>query len=145
MFALAVYQDMLYIGGDFIHLGNDTTRAGNIVAWDGSAFRFLAVSNSRNGVSDFVSALVVWNDLLILGGAFPGTADDLTLLNNVAAWDGNRFRGFRNPGGADTGLGGTPYALAVYRNRLYIAGYYSSLFDTIRHDTRSALDCRVRR
>src|SRR5438874_1234441 len=54
---------MLYIGGDFTHIGN--IPANHIAAWDGSVWRALGV-----GTDGPVLALTVFNNNLIVGGDF---------------------------------------------------------------------------
>ncbi len=75
--ALAVYDSMLYVGGDFSITGSIS--ANNIAAWNGNAWSTLG-----NGVDSTVNALFVYDSDLYVGGNFI-TADGDT-VNHIARW-----------------------------------------------------------
>jgi hypothetical protein len=78
----------LIAGGTFTRIGNVSARA--IARWDGTAWSALGDGIGDQGVSDFVSALVVLSDgTLAVGGSFT-TAGDAP-ANNVALWNGSAW------------------------------------------------------
>jgi hypothetical protein len=90
----------------------------NIAAWNGTAWAPLG-----SGTDDNVSALIVYNDELIVGGWFNTAGDDL--VNSIAAWDGT---GWSHMG---TGITSSPqhaivYALAVYNGKLVAGGGFTT-------------------
>ena len=72
------YRDGLFVAGGFDHAG--TTPAQNIAWFDGSAWHAL-----EGGVSDLISAMVVEDDVLFVGGAL--LLADGKPSCHVGAWD----------------------------------------------------------
>jgi hypothetical protein len=124
VYALSVFQNKLYIGGAFTTL-MDNTPARRIVAWDGSAWSFLA-SGASNGVGGDVRALAVFNSRLFLGGSFTSLSDG-TSANRIAAWSGTAFTTL--PAGGSNGFGGTVNVLYNTSTQLLIGGAFTSLSD----------------
>ena len=95
----------LYAGGYFTHVGGASARG--IASWNGTAWQALG-SGAGNGVTNYVDALVVWNDgsgaKLIVGGGFY-QAGGIT-APNLAKWDGTRLgRRRRGLTGSRSGFG----------------------------------------
>jgi hypothetical protein len=69
--ALAVFQDLLFVGGKIFKL-NDVNHYGGIVTWNGltQTWARIPLSPPFYGVQGMVNSLLVWNDLLFLGGFF---------------------------------------------------------------------------
>jgi hypothetical protein len=111
--ALAVHNGELYAGGSFYFAGNDTVYS--IAKWDGVSW-----SGVGPGFYGAVSALKTFGGKLIACGAFYFTVD-LQTVRGLAQWDGTSWSpvGF----GADD----PPVAMALYANKLYIGGYFSSI------------------
>jgi trimeric autotransporter adhesin len=130
VYALAVFNSKLYVGGDFTTLGDGTTSAKRIAAWDGSAWSVLP-SGSSNGLSSAVYALAVFNSKLYAGGGFTTLGDGSTSAKNIVSWDGSAWRTLAS--GTSNGVGfpwDRVYALAALSSReLYVGGSFTTLGD----------------
>jgi len=113
VYALAVFQGTLYVGGSFPQVGNGITVNG-IAKWNGTAWS--AVSGGVSGGGDAVWALAVFDEddtgpgqpALFVGGNFLH-AGDVGYVNNIAKWNGSAWSSLS--GGV---TGGGVYALAVF-------------------------------
>jgi hypothetical protein len=123
--ALAVFNSKLYVGGNFINLGNGTSAKG-IAAWDGTNWSTLPIGSS-NGVGNVVYALAVFNSKLYVGGNFLTLGDVSTSAKGIAAWDGTDWSTLHI--GSSNGVGSTVYALAVFNSKLYVGGNFVALGD----------------
>jgi trimeric autotransporter adhesin len=83
VWALSVFGSKLYVGGQFTTLGDGTTSANRIAAWDGSAWSNLTVGSS-NGVAGTVRALSVFGGRLYVGGEFSTLGDSSTASGQVS-------------------------------------------------------------
>ena len=114
VYALEVYDGWLYVGGDFQSAGGP---ARNFAAWDGTEWHQFG-----NFMNDRVYDLHVWNDLLVVGGAFTKTPDN-TDVNLIATWDGVSW------GTLGTGITGSNdskvMCLDTYDGDLVAAGFFS--------------------
>ena len=128
MYALSVFRDALYVGGLFNNLGNGVTSANRIAAWNGSMWSTLA-SGSSNGLNGFVFALGVFRDTLYVGGSFSKLGDDVTAANKIAAWNGSEWSTLTS--GGSNGVNSDVVALSVFRDKLYIGGYFNTLGDGV--------------
>jgi trimeric autotransporter adhesin len=125
--SLTEYNGKLYAGGGFTLLGDGTTSAKYVAAWDGSAWSTLA-SGASNGVSSGpVSALAEDSGKLFVGGSFTTLGDGTTSAKRIAAWDGNAWSTLAS--GASNGVGGAVSALAAYNGKLHVGGQFSYLGD----------------
>ncbi len=114
VFALAVYEDELYLAGDFV-----TTGGTNIAKWNGSV-----ISAVGGGTTGSVYSLAIYNGNLYAGGMMT-TAGPLP-INNIARWNNISWSTI------DSGIWGengyaSVNALTVYNNELYAGGF----FDTV--------------
>jgi trimeric autotransporter adhesin len=125
--SLAVFGSKLYVGGSFATLGDGTTSAKYIAAWDGSAWSNLP-SGSSNGVNSGVNALAVFGSKLYVGGIFPRLGDGTTVVNNIAAWDGSGAWSTL-PRGNTSGTSSTVDALTVLGSKLYVGGQFPTMTD----------------
>jgi trimeric autotransporter adhesin len=129
--ALAVYNNKLYIGGDFRWFGDYFTNAHRIAAWDGTAWSTLDTGTSRGiGVTVnppvSVTALAVFNGLLYAGGSFTTLITGAS-ANRLAAWNGSAWSTL--PVGASNGVGGSVNALFNSSGKLFIGGAFTTLGD----------------
>jgi len=113
-FAMAVFNNALYVGGRFDTVGG--IPATNIAKWDGSSWSAVAagLGVARNTVfadSDAVISLAVYNNMLVAGGGFTN-ASGLS-VNNIAAWNGSTWSALGN------GVNGGVQSIANYQNDLY--------------------------
>jgi hypothetical protein len=114
--ALAVYDDALYVGGDFTTAGG--VPAKYVARWDGLSWGALG-SGTGGLVNDFaVFQNAVFDDVLAVGGSF--TTAGGAPAQNVAVWDGASWA----PMGA--GLPGEVKALAVYNDLPVAAGAFTT-------------------
>jgi hypothetical protein len=124
VYALAVYNNALYVGGAFTQAGN--FEANNLVKWDGS--NWSSVGSGLSGGSSGgpnVMALTTYDDgtgaALYVGGNFwyaGGVAVD-----NVARWNGSSWAGV----GSGLGGSGVQYvsSLTTWNSGLYAGGYFN--------------------
>ena len=125
VYALAVIENDLYVGGHFTQTaGGSTTGLNHIAKYSTLTNTWSALQD--NGLDDiYVAALTVIGNNLYVGGMFTQSFGGATTgLNNIAKYDTltNTWSALQ-----DNGLGfGVVYALAVIRNDLYVAGGYLS-------------------
>ncbi|TLY18813.1 MAG: LamG domain-containing protein, partial [Nitrospirae bacterium] len=122
VYAVAVYQGQLYVGGSFTSV-NGLATCTKLCRWDGSAWS--AVGTWSTGLSPGdVRALAVYNGKLYVGGLF-GTAAGIANCLRLCRWDGSNWSeatGFA-PGTSLTAL----YALAEYNGYLYAGGNWNKV------------------
>ncbi|KKQ61133.1 MAG: hypothetical protein US83_C0009G0039 [Candidatus Falkowbacteria bacterium GW2011_GWC2_38_22] len=117
VYAMAEYDNELYVGGYFQSAGGVTNR-NYIARWNGSVWNTVgAVSD----INDTVNALAVYNGSLYVGGAFTNAAG-VTNRNRIARWDGTNW----NTVGAVSDINNTVRTLAVYNGSLYVGGSFTS-------------------
>ena len=110
--AMAEYQGRLVVGGGCAC--DDCDRA-PLAVWDGREWTLFGQE-----IQGWVGALVVWNDLLVIGGEFrmEGRAD----VSNLVAWDGKSWV-FLPTGGLGGGKN-TIRALADHDGELHVGGLF---------------------
>ncbi len=85
VFALSVYNNELFVGGEFTQVGN--TFANRIARWDGTTWNSVG-TDAANGVSGgntpIVYALAAYNNSLFVGGGF--TSAGGASANRIAEW-----------------------------------------------------------
>jgi len=109
-YALQVYNNELYVGGDFVNANSMTVN--NIAKWNGTAWS--AVGSGTNGP---VRCFGVHNGELYVGGEF--TMANGTAVNRLAKLSGTTF----SPVGG--GTNGPVYAIGSYMNELYATGAFT--------------------
>ncbi|MCK4340657.1 MAG: hypothetical protein KAY37_02895 [Phycisphaerae bacterium] len=109
--ALAVYQDELYVGGDFPMVGDEWMA--NIAKWDGTAW-----SCPGGGVDYDIDALAVYNGDLYAGGGF--TEAGGVPVERIARWDGSNWSALGS--GCDSHV----LALTEYDDQLYVGGEFTT-------------------
>lgn len=108
IYALTVYQGVLYAGGSF----STPTSVGNLAKWNGTAW--VAASDY---VSSNVLALCVHQGELIMGGAFDKIGN--LSVKRLAAFDGSAWREYAG------GTSGTVTALVSNGDLLYAGGRFT--------------------
>jgi Concanavalin A-like lectin/glucanases superfamily len=115
VYALAVYNGNLYIGGTFTNIGD--ANGDGIVMWNGTSF-----SSLSTGLGASTYSLAVWNGSLYIGGTFSNIGD--ANGDAVVAWNGSAFSSL------STGLGASAvYSLTVWNGSLYIGGNFTNIGD----------------
>ncbi len=109
-YALQVYNNELYVGGDFVNANGMTVN--NIARWNGSVWS--AVGSGTNGP---VRSFGIHNGELYVGGDF--TMANGTAANRLAKLSGTTFSGV---GG---GINGSVFAIGSYKNDLYATGAFT--------------------
>lgn len=92
------------------------TPDGRLRRWDGSAWQPFAEAIPEG----FVSSMALYHDRLIIGGSFTFTGYYGEQINNVAAWDGQHWRGLGQ--GVIGQFFGAVNAMKVYQGKLIVAG-----------------------
>ncbi len=118
VYALAVYNNELYVGGAFTQAGS--VSANYIARWNGSSWNSLG-TGSNNGMSSLVWALAVYNGELYVGGAFHQAGGMTT--GSIARWNGSGWNSVTNNGNGIAGF--SVNSLAVYNGELYAGGMFS--------------------
>lgn len=120
VFAMAVYNNELYVGGCFDSVGDIKSKY--IAKWDGK--EWTSVGKGLNDGYHGVEALVVYKGDLYASGDFT-LINDTTEVEHIAKWNGKEWL----PVGNGKARGTHPYvsALCVYKDELYAA----CLFDSI--------------
>lgn len=115
VFALAVYNGALYIGGNFVTSGGT-----NIAQWNGSS-----LSGAQEGTVGFIYALAVYKNNLYAGGmiSLAGTVE----ANCIAMWNNVTWSALDSAGITGENGWACVNALTVYNNELYVGGF----FDTV--------------
>lgn len=114
-YTLSDYNNELALGGVFDSAG--THAANNIARWNGVAWNPL-----RAGSALAVTALQTYHFDLYASGSFD-TAGTGQNYFNLAKWDGSAWKAFGN-------TDGYVYAMAVFRNELWIGGAFQRVDDT---------------
>ena len=107
--AVAVFQNELYIGGNFQTIG--TVPSPFIARWNGTAWNLVG-----HGLNGLVTDLHVFGDRLIATGTF--SASGTTQLSRIGAWNGSEWQ----PLGTGLGPSAEGRCLATWGNNLIVAG-----------------------
>jgi hypothetical protein len=114
VFALAVFDGDLYVGGNFAIAGGNTVN--NIARWTGSRWRGLDGSFGSIGVTGSVRALSVYGGQLVVGGA-----------NILRRWNGSSWGYFSPYPHPD----GTVHTIQEYSGELVIGGDFDFMDDKL--------------
>jgi len=116
VYRAAVYNNELYVGGRFDHIGN--IPANHIAKWDGT--NWLPVGSGIN--DQYIFEFKEYNNELYVGGSFTDAGG--VSVNNLAKWNGSNWS---DVGGGLTGPGAWDFSdMEVYNNELYIGGGFLS-------------------
>lgn len=135
VFALATDAagTVLYAGGAFDMTADGTVNCSAVAMYDGHTWRGLLPWDwSTSGITfPRISALLVWNGALIVGGSF-AYLDPAVPTSALAAWDGTAWSPIG--GGVDDG---PVNALAVFHSSLVVGGAFNTVGDgvTVRYQT----------
>jgi hypothetical protein len=116
--ALATNGTDLFVAGNFFRAGE--TPAESVARWDGSNWHPVG-----DGVRGEVHALLWTHDLLVAGGNFSGSGDELWPVDHrfLAAWDGTRWD--QVAGGVNDWVN----SLAADERNLYVGGRFTQAGD----------------
>ncbi len=117
---LAIFNDELYVGGNFNSTSNGETAVS--IARYGGGTDWYGVSG---GASGFIKDMVVdsINNILYVGGSINAVGGNIW-VDNVAAWDGTDWHSV-----GEIGFNNDVYTLGMYRGQLYASGAFSALSD----------------
>jgi hypothetical protein len=121
--AITEFKQVIYVGGNFRTLGDGVTVANAIAAWDGTSWSTLR-SGTSNGLtsSAFVQSMVVFNDVLVVSGAFTQFGNGVA-ANRIAAWNGTAWSTLRS--GTSNGANNNVAEVAVAQGRLFLTGGFT--------------------
>lgn len=130
VWALAVYDDALFVGGTFSRAGSSNLVCNNIAKWNGTSWE------QAGNIWGWVAVLYVYNNELYAGGVFDSA--DGHICNGFAKYD-TTTNSWVNVGTGTDGLGKTVRAMTEYNGNLYITGsfYYMNgvpCYDLCRFD-----------
>jgi len=110
---LAVYNDTLYVGGDFPWSGSIS----HVYKYNGTSW--IQVGGDFNEASwSSTKGLLTYNGQLISGGRFSSISG--TTIYNIASWNGTTWDSLGN------GLNGSVWNLAEYNGQLIASGDFTS-------------------
>jgi hypothetical protein len=120
VYTLFIDNDDFYFGGSFT--GPDSLKANSIVRWNSTSKQWYKL---ENGIEGSVSAITKWGGDIYLTGNFP-TASEVK-CNSIARYSSidNKFY----PLGSGLLYGNVPgrgSSMAVYKNDLYVGGYFTT-------------------
>jgi hypothetical protein len=126
VFALAVYGDDLYVGGEFSKtFDGSVTELNNVARYDTSSGTWHALPDK--GLNGDVKALTFSGDELYVGGDFSRTGDGTTAgLNYIARYDTASGSWHALP---NQGMNESVEAVAASGNNLYFGGYFMETGD----------------
>lgn len=123
-YALAVYRDTLFVGGEFARAGE--VAASGIASWDGSEWSCIGAGLQTGLMDEVVYALHASADRLVAGGHFDRSGNTQTEF--AAAWNGAAWEGFGTPGlGAD----GLVTRAVEHAGTLVFTGSFSQVGDVL--------------
>jgi len=124
--AMLIYNNKLYVGGNFTMAGGNAANNIAVCVWDGSNWNWSALGTGTNGT---VYALTIHNGDLYAGGAFTQAGGNPA--NYIAHWNDTLWS---DVGG---GRNNEVYALASFKGDLYAGGNFSGgVSDTLRYIAR---------
>ena len=121
-YTLVVYNDELYVGGQFKQAGNVNSL--NIAKWNGTAWS--AVGSMEGGS---VRELVVFNQKLFAGGFFDAVNGIKT--GHIASYNGTNWSILGPVNELELKATGVVRHMAVYKNVLYISGDFTEDDETV--------------
>jgi hypothetical protein len=116
VYTFKIYNNELYLGGPFTQIGS--MNANLIAKYDGTNFTPLSIPSKAGGFS--VQAIEFYQGQMYLGGNF---YDTITGVNDLERFDGISYQPFGG-NGLPSGFSFVS-SMVVYKNELYIAGYFS--------------------
>lgn len=134
VYSLAVYDDQLYVGGDFDNSYQSAAIAIpslNLSRWNGGSWSFVG-GLAGDGPMGAVRALTVHNSRLYLGGEFTSIRileRETTRFSRVASCNGSSYLRLGNNIVDGEGVSGTVLALASLGDSLYIGGEFGSAYN----------------
>ena len=122
VYALAVHNGDLIVGGSFVYAGGEP--ASNIARWDGNAWHAMGA-----GFNGTVRALCSFGGNLYAAGSF--TLAEGILVHRIAVWDGTQWKALPD-GGVDSSCFGSSCnavasMLAPYKGDLYVGGWFAQV------------------
>jgi trimeric autotransporter adhesin len=130
--ALTVFNNKLYVGGDFTTIGSGAATGKYLVGWDGSAWSTVPTTGANNGLTASVLALTTDGSNLYVGGTFKALDGGAAgTAKYVAAWDGSTWSTLASgtSNGVDGAGGAAVHALLPVNNSLFLGGTFSVLGD----------------
>ncbi len=110
VFAIAIWNDQLVIGGKFTQAG--PALANHVAVWDGNTWH-----NLGEGFNGNIRGLTVYNGDLIAAGSFSQAGG--AFINGIARWDGTTWHPL------DSGMYNTVFVVKVYNGDLIAGGVFS--------------------
>jgi hypothetical protein len=112
VYAIAVHENNLYVGGNFTTAG--AVNANNIAQWNIATKIWTSLGEGVNGT---VYAIVVKNGEVYVGGGFSSVGG--VSANNIAKWDGREWSAL------GAGVNGAVRALTICGEDLYVGGGFT--------------------
>lgn len=129
--ALAVYENELYVAGNFVSIEGDTNLSG-IARWNSSIWN----SVGPKGINGVVSSLGIFGNELYAGGPYFTLAGGVA-VNELAKWNGTIWNSVGSGVKDANAEEGNISSFAEYHNELYAGGIFLTLDqDTIKSIAR---------
>ncbi len=124
--SIAVYQNQVYIGGNFIVKSPAITNSKTLVHFSNILNRWVADSGfSFLGGSGNINSMSVYKGLLYIGGNFYAKVNGDT-TRNIVSYNGNTFNRCGGINISTSGTGGPINSLFVFNDTLYAGGSFSN-------------------
>ena len=122
VYAMAAYENLLYIGGSFTHV--DGVEASFVAKWDGQNWQAVGEGLTMNDPGVYyagVRALKVFNGELYAAGIFNQSGD--TPVHHIAKWDGETWidMGMEIAGNSGEGV----LSMEIFKEHLYVGGNFN--------------------
>ncbi len=123
LYAVAVYNGSLYLGGTFAGMGATTIHS--IAKWSGTAWTTLGTGGSGSttgqGINGYVYTMAVYNNELVAAGFMQNAGT--VAVSGIARWNGSTWSAL---GTGTGGLSISVQTLAVYQSELIVGGLFST-------------------
>lgn len=124
VFAMAVFNNELYVGGIFDSVGG--IAASNIAKWDGNSWSSVGTTGTGFTIgTGVVHTITVHNNELYIGGTFSSV--DGVAADDIAKWNGTSWSAV---GTSNTISGGPIYAMASDGTDLFVGGQLTTINST---------------
>ncbi len=114
-----IFQDTLYICGEFARNGTDTIYG--VAKWADSTWlplgEGLVQGLQPNGDLKYPHQMIVYNNELVVVGNFKRAGGQI--VNGIAAWNGSTWHGFAD------GFNRAAYGAGIHNNELYVCGEFT--------------------
>ena len=127
-YIIAINGSDVYIGGEFLFLGDGITSANHLAKWNSATSTWSTLtSGASNGVNDLVFAIAINGNDVYIGGRFIVLGNGVTSAKCIAKWNSATSTWSTLPSGASNGVNSTVLTIESSGSDIYIGGAFTSL------------------